>query len=380
MDWKAQASMMRLVYQNACCNIAATWAADGDDGCFTTGGSQIITLDLGHGESTKHQLFSRFLYHDDNTEAPLNTRGWVAQERYLARRQLNFAKSQVYWECRELIASEQFPAGIPEPLRDFLPYNQASPPNGKPTLAYTSEEERRQAWAALVDFYSNCNFSRLSDKMIALTGLAEDMRHAMGDVYLAGLWKKDLHKQLCWSTDFDVRARVNRSRTPTYLAPTWSWASVDGPVMSDQAYYIANMEVSLCIEILDASILSRHSSGLHSFVASSLVLRGIAFWAQAIMLEGYVDGLWELQFTDLDKIPYCLMNMHVSIHWDENMSGSEENPERWPSFLEERNSNLLLQQGLRIVYIKDLPVLRRVTREFKKWTLYLRISSILRDT
>ena len=343
-DWEAQASMMRLVYQNACCNIAATWAADGDDGCFKMGESRIITLDLGSGQSIEYQLFPRLLYYDDNTEAPLNRRGWVAQERYLARRQLSFAKSQVYWECRELIASEQFPAGIPEFLRNFGPYNQAVPPNGKPTLAYTTEKDRRRAWAALVDFYSNCEFSVLSDKMIALTGLADDMRHGMGDIYLAGLWKKDLHRQLCWSTDIDVRERVNRSRTPNYLAPTWSWASVNGPVMSDQAYYLAHIQVSSCIHILEASVLSRHSSGLHSFAASRLVLRGIAFWARAVRLgnsDGHVSDSWELQFTDLKKDFRNSMSMNVSIHWDENMSGSEKNPERWLSFLEERNSTLL---------------------------------------
>lgn len=346
-DWKTQASMMGSIYKNACCNIAATWAANGNDGCFTKRESRSITLDLGLGQPTEYHVVPSFLYYDDLVDAPLNTRGWVTQERFLARKQLSFAKSQVYWECRELVASEQFPAGIPSSLWNMSPYNQAKLPTGKPTLDYTTETDRRQSWAALVDFYSNCNFSRLSDRMIGLAGLAEEMRYATQDLYLAGLWRKDLQKQLCWSTDFDVRKRVNRSTIPTYMAPTWSWANVDGPVMSDQRYYLPDMECSSCIEILNASIHSEHPSELHSFVASSLVLRGIGVRARARRggksANHDDDDDWELQPTDLNDISNCSIrtDVPVSIMWDENMSDSEVDPERWPNFLEERNSNLL---------------------------------------
>jgi hypothetical protein len=345
-DWKAQASMMGSIYQNACCNIAATWAVNGNDGCFAAENPNFTTLDLGLGHSKKYKVVPWFLYYDDIVEAPLNTRGWVAQERFLARRQLSFAKSQVYWECHELVASEQFPAGIPETLRDFSPYNQAVPPTGKPTLNFKTEADRILAWAALVDFYSGCDFTKISDKTIALAGLAEEMRNVTEDTYLAGMWKEDLQEQLCWAADFDVRRQLNRSRVPTYLAPTWSWMSVEGPVMSDMSYGAEEKNPSF-VEILEASVYSEHSSKLHSFVASRLVLRGVAVWARALRtgksarLED--DDDWELQLTGLNEIshPGIMTSVRVSIEWDENMSSSEVNPERWPSFLEERNSNLL---------------------------------------
>jgi hypothetical protein len=346
-DWKAQASMMGSVYKNACCNIAATWAANGNDGCFMEKESRIITLDFGLDHSTRYHIVPEMLYYTDLMEAPLNTRGWVTQERFLARKQLSFAKSQVYWECRELVASEQFPKGILGRLRDLSPYNQTRPPTGKPTLDLETGADRRDAWTALVDFYSNCKFTRLSDKMIALAGLAENMRNATEDIYLAGLWKKDLQKQLRWVTDCDVRKQLNRFKSPTYLAPTWSWASVNGPVMSDKRYCAVNEKFPSCIEILVASVHSEHPSELHSFVASRLVLRGIAVWARASRAGKSTrhddDDDWELQSTGRDEISHSVItkSTHVSIMWDENMSGPNVSPERWPSFLEERNSNLL---------------------------------------
>jgi hypothetical protein len=46
--------------------------------------------------------------------------------------------------------------------------------------------------------------------MIALAGLAGQFRDMTGDTYLAGLWKSDLHKQLCWKYQLDVYCPDNR--------------------------------------------------------------------------------------------------------------------------------------------------------------------------
>jgi len=347
-DWKAQASVMRSVYKGACCNIAATWAANGDGGCFIPiRAPTLITLDLGLGQPIAYEVLLATFYYDDLVKAPLNTRGWVVQERYLARKQLSFARNGAYWECHELVASERFPTGVPDQLMDFSPYNQARPPPGKPTLNLNDPSTLHDAWAALVDFYSNCQFTRLSDKMVALAGLADEVRRATGDVYLAGLWKKDLAKQLCWATDFDVRRRAKRLLTPTYLAPTWSWVSVDGPVMSDLRYLIPDLEGVSCIEVLDVSVQSEHFSQLHSFTSSKLVLRGIALFARAMRAGRSVrqedDDDWEFHFTNPGEIgqPCKAASTRVSIMWDENLPYPEASPERWASFLKERQSKFL---------------------------------------
>jgi len=44
--------------------------------------------------------------------------------------------------------------------------------------------------------------------------------------YVAGLWRDKLEHQLCWSTLFSFTIRP-----PTYRAPTWSWASIDGTIL-----------------------------------------------------------------------------------------------------------------------------------------------------
>jgi hypothetical protein len=44
-------------------------------------------------------------------QAPLNTRGWVMQERLLSRRILHFGSDMIYWECCIRSASELRPHG-----------------------------------------------------------------------------------------------------------------------------------------------------------------------------------------------------------------------------------------------------------------------------
>ena len=48
---------------------------------------------------------------------------WVHCSRSLLSKEVaNISECQVYWECPELMASEQFPAGVPEELREGKQY------------------------------------------------------------------------------------------------------------------------------------------------------------------------------------------------------------------------------------------------------------------
>ena len=238
-----------------------------------------IVLNIENGESRNFQISGHHTYYYDINCALLNSRGWVVQERYLVQKQLSFAKHQVYWECPEIIAAEQFPIGLPEYIRTAASYIKLQPPTVKPRLDFEREQELRHSWCSLAENYSDCHLTQPSDKMIAIAGLARQARDITGDTYLAGLWKADLRKQLCreYSLDTscpDVR-QISRSRTLSYYAPTWSWASFNGPVRIDQRYFRRVYEYTSFSEILDVLVNSNDSSNLYSFVSSALQMRGI---------------------------------------------------------------------------------------------------------
>jgi hypothetical protein len=67
-----------------------------------------------------------------------------------------------------------------------------------------------------------------SDVLPAISGMAKLVQQSTGDKYLAGLWKSTLLTGLLWESNWDMNYAT--VRTPEYLAPSWSWASIVGPI------------------------------------------------------------------------------------------------------------------------------------------------------
>ncbi|KAI0551675.1 heterokaryon incompatibility protein-domain-containing protein [Xylaria curta] len=249
-DWEEQSELMGSIYSHAVCNIAATWASDGRDGLFSTNdpfGREVtrITLDWSSESTSYHQLWHEDSYHEDIIAAPLSQRGWVVQERYLSRRQVNFAKRQIYWECHELMASEQFPAGLPR-LQGEMSFPGFPFQLSKPCL---DGSDIRRTWADLVNLYSRCRLTKESDKLVAISGLAREVGSITKDICIQGLWKKDFYQQLCWRA-MSVKG-LGSTTTERRNAPTWSWANIDGPVKTARAYSDKNANAVPWIEVVE---------------------------------------------------------------------------------------------------------------------------------
>src|SRR5256714_5550249 len=84
-------------------------------------------------------------------------------------------------------------------------------------------------WRRLVNaiFITKLTYSR--DKLIAMGAISQEYRNATQQTYLAGLWKERLPRDLCWH----IRSSCPLSPRPhEYRAPSWSWAAVDGEVLT----------------------------------------------------------------------------------------------------------------------------------------------------
>ncbi|KAL8711401.1 MAG: hypothetical protein Q9225_007130 [Loekoesia sp. 1 TL-2023] len=85
-------------------------------------------------------------------------------------------------------------------------------------------DQRKQifdVWGFIVKDYSGLALTYPEDKLVAISAIAKEMKSLMRCRYLAGHWEKDMVRQLAWSG-------YSSSACPTtYLAPSWSWASVD---------------------------------------------------------------------------------------------------------------------------------------------------------
>jgi hypothetical protein len=65
----------------------------------------------------KYRIIDTGLWVREIDKAPVNSRGWVFQERFLAPRKLSFGVRQLFWECAEFRASESFPEELPEAVK-----------------------------------------------------------------------------------------------------------------------------------------------------------------------------------------------------------------------------------------------------------------------
>jgi hypothetical protein len=93
------------------------------------------------------------------------------------------------------------------------------------SLAEMLECHRR--WYELVSAYSNRSLTYRTDRLRALAGLASSIGAATGMVNLAGLWEPTLTFDLLWAP-----TKTQCMLPGPFVAPSWSWASVNGQVES----------------------------------------------------------------------------------------------------------------------------------------------------
>lgn len=100
-------------------------------------------------------------------------------------------------------------------------------------------------WYEVVKLYSRGNLTFESDKLVALSGIVEEIQKAIGHTYMAGLWKQHLLTDLLWyamegpgrrlqrKSGLHITATQAESDTRFTHAPTWSWASLEGVIGLD---------------------------------------------------------------------------------------------------------------------------------------------------
>nr|XP_036580365.1 eukaryotic translation initiation factor eif1a-like protein [Colletotrichum truncatum]KAF6788277.1 eukaryotic translation initiation factor eif1a-like protein [Colletotrichum truncatum] len=186
-DWEAEAPMMRQVYANSACNVAASASNDPDGGLFRA-----------REPRDDHEPGIRL------SEEP---------------------------HCRN------------------------SNRLGDETLSL---------WQDVMSHYGYRQFTRPSDKLYAISGVAKLFQEVTGQEYLAGLWRSRILEQLDWYVEEPTAASA------TYRAPSWSWASIDGEVSNftwDPAH-------QLLVELLDADVATKGADPTVNVTGGFLKLNG----------------------------------------------------------------------------------------------------------
>lgn len=244
-DWQKESAQMVDVYSHSHLNIAATASDNAEQGLFRRRQADPswpwhALATSGNGEVRRCVIYDREMLLKGLGKAPLNSRAWVMQERFLAPRVVHFGESQLFWECHEQTASEMFPSQIPSHASrgvigpgKSLDADYLVQTNDSFRVAHRSNYPYLM-WDMMVEQYMQCAVTKPQDKLVAISGLAQHIARTMdnADTYLAGLWQSRLPQQLLWLVDSCQQADRSASHRPRdYHAPSWSWASVEAQVI-----------------------------------------------------------------------------------------------------------------------------------------------------
>lgn len=234
-DWRREAKLMGDVYRYSHCHISAANAVNSEKSLFTTRfWPSVAQLIIQLNDGNLYRIMDRWFWQNEVHEALINTQGWVLQRRLLSPRMLYFGNRQILWECLQKDAAEFFPDGLTttdDVQLHCTGFKQYALPRTLPGPTIESNLSVYDAWARILDFYTRCNLSVSSNKLVALSGVAKEMEGILKDQYVAGMWLHQLEYGLLWYIIGHFH------RPPITRAPSWSWASVDGQISDTSARY-----------------------------------------------------------------------------------------------------------------------------------------------
>ncbi|KXX74358.1 hypothetical protein MMYC01_208370 [Madurella mycetomatis] len=170
---------------------------------------------------------------DNLIKEPVSARAWCLQERYLPVRSLQYGTHQAFWECERMRASEDGDVISQDGSylkRLCLTGNVRDSVFARPHRDPYHEGQQNVNWVSwyrMIEDYTARSVTKPTDRLPALSGLAQAITKETGGEYMAGLWKSGLLEGLIWCKAQAGEALV---AAPEYVAPSWSWASVTGSV------------------------------------------------------------------------------------------------------------------------------------------------------
>ncbi|KAK1499370.1 HET domain-containing protein [Colletotrichum cuscutae] len=218
-DWLYESARMASIYKNSFITILAANAPDSGDGFFSIAAHQcqIPVKPLHEDIQNASIILDTSVQFKDEA---ISRRAWALQEWELAPRRLVFTSSRIHCIC-------------PHSLLDKIKMKPFFP-------MYTPWLQRKEVfasyWDGLVQNYSSRSLTNPANRLPAIEGMAREFDTLLNGRlgrYLAGLWQKQLERSLLWRQGgaLDIfLPKSQKSRPEKWVAPSWSWASVQGSV------------------------------------------------------------------------------------------------------------------------------------------------------
>jgi Heterokaryon incompatibility protein (HET) len=232
-DWEHECQKMPAIYTNSVVTIAGPAAADCEAGFLhrrpvADQGSIDLRWQVSNSATpydvTLQSIGDRFIGPEPEDDSALGKRAWVLQERLLSPRVLYFGTKRMFWECftDRRYEDMHYPVAVASKwaVLEKTSFN----------VADNRPEWWRFYWYQIVNAYTATTLAFNCDRFPALLALVSVVQTKIDDVYVAGLWKKDMCRDLAWCSrgkDLDEAMLHDHDQ---YIAPSWSWASARNAV------------------------------------------------------------------------------------------------------------------------------------------------------
>jgi hypothetical protein len=254
---QAHASILAGAY----CTIAAAASSQVEEGCYQKSNQTLpVTVKLSElkdDRGNRAPNVTIFLAQphiqeilDESCPLYTFTDSMVAQ--HISPRILHFTPKQILWQCRTIDAAESLPGGERKPQPEYTTpdgqlVRETMPTNCRPRLhsvlnKTTIPPSRRSlynTWHRIVEEYTQRNLSCPEAILTDMYGLVAAIQPSTDDECVAGLWRRDLIRSLLWRPKTLVHKKGHATddentqfpyRPDSYIAPSWSWASLTYPV------------------------------------------------------------------------------------------------------------------------------------------------------
>lgn len=237
------------------------------------------------------------------TAHTLDTRAWTMQETLFPPRILTFSVL-VYLECRTTSFCECGHDLFPDPFcGKVMSFDKVDRRLFNDMLRRPTKSEALEYWhKTIIPDYSRRELTQVKDRLPAVSALALRFEMKLNDRFLAGLWQENIPLQLAWSVQ-KIGVSVPER------APSWSWASVEGPIEWLSWFFVASsssVSSKLKLMSVDPTAAPRLALTVRGFLCSAwLELSLVDMFAYTARLNREDRG--EITFTlDPDKSPYML--------------------------------------------------------------------------
>lgn len=196
-DFAQENSTMARTYQDSHFTICADLSDHMDSGFFSRDPvneyrKEVTTDD---GDQAFGYIRESINHYQDDIPC-LETRCWTLQEFLLPPRVLHFGEFDIAWTCKTRITCECGHLDRQETKQ--LPWHRFHMTEEAAKAPPDDSEGALERWEQVVHEYTSRQLTNASDKLPALSGLAQQRKQVRGGVYLAGLWQDSLLHDLCW--------------------------------------------------------------------------------------------------------------------------------------------------------------------------------------